>query len=456
MHPAASNSLISNFWSAAVAHPGFEQPLDTWREMIFANQMPAQCSTMCSLKGNVHWAGAMQNRRRLAFALIQAVLKGCTMIGGIWPSERTSPLNTGLTLRDWCTRQNRLFDECYFLPVSNCSWAPGKSVQYLIELNDLSAALERVANLTGLRSELLVMGTAMSWLMRPQSELREAVEHYGKVLGLAQSGARHRRVAMHIRRGDKYSLHPKHLGNHSWRIHPASFVTWGRRVSAIVGAERVLYMSDDEELNLTHRGGSLFQLAPAPRRCVPSGVDKLNSGRFKNGMKMKAQDAFRQLIAHPEIWASRKRTAERLQWVLPQLDECGSEMWADDGIYFYAGVLLMAQCATFIGLQISNVGMAVAELMATQRHPPVVYDVLNDVYRGPYNSDERVRINGVHHPNSLRPIAFDRLANGDGTASHGCWACDGDRDKDLLRKLPPELEREGRLRPGEALEGFGV
>jgi len=93
MHPAASNSLISNFWSAAVAHPGFEQPLDTWREMIFANQMPAQCSTICSLKGNVHWAGAMQNRRRLAFALIQAVLKGCTMIGGIWPSERTSPLH---------------------------------------------------------------------------------------------------------------------------------------------------------------------------------------------------------------------------------------------------------------------------------------------------------------------------------------------------------------------------
>ena len=100
--------------------------------------------------------------------------------------------------------------------------------------------------------------------------------------------------------------------------------------------------------------------------------------------------------------------------------------------------------------------MAVAELMATQRHPPVVYDVLNDIYRGPYNSDERVWINGVHNPSSLRPIAFDRLANGDGTASHGCWACDGDRNKALLRKLPPELEREGRLRPGEALEGFGV
>jgi hypothetical protein len=47
-------------------------------------------------------------------------------------------------------------------------------------------------------------------------------------------------VAMHLRRGDKYSLHPKHMRNHSWRVHPESFALWGRRVAANLGADRVL------------------------------------------------------------------------------------------------------------------------------------------------------------------------------------------------------------------------
>jgi hypothetical protein len=46
--------------------------------------------------------------------------------------------------------------------------------------------------------------------------------------------------------------------------------------------------------------------------------------------------------------------------------ECGEEVWADDGIQFYAGLLLLSQCAALVGLQISNVAMAAAELMATQ------------------------------------------------------------------------------------------
>ena len=437
---AAFSGLITDFWSTAVPPPGMEQSMAAWRAMIVANQN--QCATTCSLKRSVHLAGAMQNRRRLAMALLQAVLTNCTMVDG-WPSVRMSQLNTGLTLRHWCAKQNRTSEQCYFLPVSNCHWRPGVSVdRQLISLYDMSAALERVGQLTGLRSELLVMGTVLSWVMRPQPELREALEHYGNVLGLSRGGARHRRIAMHMRRGDKYSLHPKHMRNHSWRIQPASFVTWGRRVAAIIGAERVLYMSDDKEINLTALGGPLFQPAPAPRHCVPSGIDGLNSGRLVNGMKRTANQYLNKLIAHPEIWASRRaREAE--------VTECGSELWADDGIFFYAGILLMAQCAAFVGLQISNVAMAITELMATQRHPPVAYDVLNDVYRGPYLSDERVWVNGVHNENSLRPVAHDRLANGDGTASHGCWSCTPNP-----AVLPPDLEREGRLRPGAALEGF--
>ena len=189
---AASSNLITDFWSMAVPPPGMEQSLAAWRAMIIANQN--QCATTCSLKRSVHLAGAMQNRRRLAMALLQAVLSNCTMVDG-WPSLRMSHLNTGLTLRHWCAKQNRTSEQCYFLPVSNCHWRPGVSVdRQLISLYDMSAALERVGQLTGLRSELLVMGTVLSWVMRPQPELREALEHYGNVLGLSRGGARHRRI----------------------------------------------------------------------------------------------------------------------------------------------------------------------------------------------------------------------------------------------------------------------
>lgn len=431
----ATDGLLTDFWSSAVPPRGMDQQLNDFRAMIVANQLPLECTTTCIIKPTVHVGGAMQNHRRVAMALLQAVVGGCTLVGG-WPRWRNSPLNTGAMLRKLCSELNRTSDECYFLPVSNCS--KGKPGRTLISNYDTSEALEKVARRTGLRSEVLVMGTLLSWVMRPQKELQAALVHYGNTLGLRRDGVRHRRIAMHLRRGDKYSLHPKHMRNHSWRIHPLSFAVWGRRVSSIIGAERVLYMTDDEAINMTILGGPLFRLAPAPRSCAPSGVDGQLQGVFGNHMKRTAAQSLSKLIAHPEVWEKRD----------PRLHttECGSEMWADDGILFYTGVLLLAQCAAFIGLQISNVGMAVTELMSTQHFPPLAYDVLNDVYRGPFLSDERLWVNGVHNPNSLRPLAHDRLANGDGTSSHGCWSCTG-----VAAVLPPDWDgKEAPRGKGEA------
>ena len=331
-------------------------------------------------------------------------------------------------MRQLCTEKNRTSDECYFLPLSNCT----NVGRYVINLWDTSEGVERVGRRTGLYSETLIMGTLLAWVLRPQHELQEAIVQYGNALGLGQNGARHRSVAMHMRRGDKYSLHAKHMRNHSWRIAPESFAVWGRRVAAVTGAERVLYMSDDTSLNLSSVAERLFKLAPAPRACAPSSHAG-NYGQLRDHMRTTSTTGYKSIAAHPEIWTSR------LHKIAQHTSECGPEIWMDDGIQFYAGVLLLAQCASFIGLQISNIGMAVTELMATQRHPPPIYDVLNDVYRGPFLSDERVWINGVHNKASLRPLGHDRLALGDGRASHGCWSCTSAEPL-----LPPEEAARAR------------
>ena len=356
----------------------------------------------------------MQNLRRLAMSLVHATLDGCTFVPQ-WPTSQLSSLNTGAALQKACRDGNRTRYECYFLPLSHCNAT--KSTDFL-PISESSDDLVLVAERTGLRSELLVMGTALAFVMRPQPELRSAVEYYGNRLGLSEPGARHRRIAMHLRRGDKYSLHPKHMKNHSWRIHPDSFAIWGQRIAAIMGADHVLYMTDDRVINMTARSGNLFRLAPAPHACSPSTHQPRNIGEMNNHNKVPASEAYKRIVAHPEVWGPKMRD-------IASKSGCGTELWADDGIQFFAGVLLLAQCAAFIGLQISNVGSASVELMATQHFPPASYDVLNDVPRGMFLSDERVWINGIHNVASLRPIEHERLARGDGATTRGCWSCTG-------------------------------
>ena len=129
---------------------------------------------------------------------------------------------------------------------------------------NLSQGLDRVTSLTGLRSEMLIMGTLLSWVMRPQPELRMAVERYGGALGFNETGNRFRRyrhIAMHVRRGDKYSLHAKHMHNHSWRVAPETYVAWAQRLAADMGAERVLVMTDDPGVDFEAMAGGLFRFA---------------------------------------------------------------------------------------------------------------------------------------------------------------------------------------------------
>ena len=143
--------------------------------------------------------------------------------------------------------------------------------------------LDRIGHMTGLYSDMLIVGALLSWVMRPQPELEEAVLSYGRTLGLHVPGVRHRRLAMHIRRADKHSLNPsksrakkEQRAGGLWRISDQSYITWSRRVASVIGAEHTLFMSDDAGLlfgpkALEAQGSDgFFRHVPAPASCVPS------------------------------------------------------------------------------------------------------------------------------------------------------------------------------------------
>ena len=92
--------------------------------------------------------------------------------------------------------------------------------------------------------------------------------------------------------------------------------------------------------------------------------------------------------------------------------DCGPAYLQDDGIQLFASMLLLAQCASFIGTQISNIDAVIAELMSTLRHPPVVIDVLNDLNQ-PAESDDRVWHLGMHQARA-RPLPLERLVSARG------------------------------------------
>jgi hypothetical protein len=92
--------------------------------------------------------------------------------------------------------------------------------------------------------------------------------------------------------------------------------------------------------------------------------------------------------------------------------DCGPAYLQDDGIQLFASMLLLAQCASFIGTQISNIDAVIAELMSTLRHPPVVIDVLNDLNQ-PAESDDRAWHLGMHQARA-RPLPLERLVSARG------------------------------------------
>ena len=87
---------------------------------------------------------------------------------------------------------------------------------------------------------------------------------------------------------------------------------------------------------------------------------------------------------------------------------CGPAHNVDEGMQLFAGILIMARCAAFVGTLVSNLGSAIVELMATVRHPPVFFDLLGDMYR-PFPADEQVW--GFGQVALKRPSGAERLAH---------------------------------------------
>ena len=108
----------------------------------------------------------------------------------------------------------------------------------------------------------------------------------------------------------------------------------------------------------------------------------------------------------------------RIDWPSRSINAtlCGPPYLVDDGIQLFAGLMMLAQSAAFVGTQISNIDAATVELMATLRHPPTFFDVLNDMHRACL-SDEQVWFGGIHR--NMRRISADRLAKGDGRYTLG-------------------------------------
>ena len=122
--------------------------------------------------------------------------------------------------------------------------------------------------------------TLLSWIMRPQRELNDAIASYGEQLGVSGAESRHRYIGMHLRRGDKYALSSRHLKDHAWRIAPRAFKTWGQRLAASLGMDKVLYMTDDKSVTFAEPGDAatrLFYEAPTVAACMTQNVELVMS-----------------------------------------------------------------------------------------------------------------------------------------------------------------------------------
>ena len=298
--------LITNYWEQADPAPdGFEQPLRHLRSLIERTQQPAWCSAVCRMAPNWHEGGAASNLKRLAFHLALASLEGCALVGryprALWPAG----LVTGASLRERCTASSRFGNHCYFLPVSTCPIPNGTRVRVIrVNRTRIPAVLARITTTTGLRSELLIMGTLHAWIMRPQTELREAIRVYGAQLGLHEIGARQRHIGMHIRHGDKFSLSNRNggrnLGADAFRVSGASFQAWGRRVGANMGAERVLFMSDDPKvISDMHGSHEQYFTTPAPPNCTPGFAMGMSGGRAELPIRPNVQRHDRDHTSNP-------------------------------------------------------------------------------------------------------------------------------------------------------------
>ncbi|KAL1523370.1 hypothetical protein AB1Y20_018314 [Prymnesium parvum] len=386
--------VITDFWAASsrVHHAGHAAALRRFRRLIESTQQPSHCSAAraCHFSGYV--GGAASNLKRLAHALLAAVLQGDALVGR-YPAAITSRLSTNPSLRAACHARGHFSNECYLLPVSPCAAAlraanasRPRSCPTLTEAR-LHALLDRLAHATGLRSESLAMGTLHAWILRPQPLLAAAVRFYAAALRPRAAA-----IALHVRKGDKHSLYVRHLKNASYATHPAMYALWARRVAASLGATRALFMSDDPRTIafLSAAPDGFFSLCPAPAACLPSlGAGLLGKGRAVKSLPSGRMQAYAAAAPRPPA-------------------ACGDPHFVDDGVQFFAGLLLLAQTAALVGTQLSNVDSVAVELMSTLRHPAAYFDVFNDLHRA-YTSDERTWAGSSHF--SRRSPLLESLAS---------------------------------------------
>lgn len=209
----SSDEAVANFWTSADLNPpGFADSLAKFRALIVATQHPAPCQRLCRSQKAIG-GGAGSVLHRLAYLLLEAVLTDCALVEKWAPLERYA---TSDTMKQRCVTAGRAGLECYFQPISNCG-AEARSglstVTYLSAAgreHHVHALFRNVSLVTGLKSQALIMGTLLSWIMRPQPELAAAVKLYGQQLGIgggAEHSSRHRLLALHIRHGDKSSTY---------------------------------------------------------------------------------------------------------------------------------------------------------------------------------------------------------------------------------------------------------
>jgi hypothetical protein len=345
------------------------EPLARFRRRIARTQAPADCATFpqCTIasRPEAYWTG-FAGVHRVAYTLLLATLQGCALVAP-WPTFGAHITSHALQRR--CSNGSRMGLTCYYLPISTCENAstaqaarPRVLPARAILEGNISSMLDVVARLDGLQSELLVMSVLMGWVMRPQPELASAIHDYAATAGLNE-GAGIRTIAMHVRHGDKAGVSAGALGNEAWRVSSGAFALWARRMGAVYGATRTVYMSDDLGLiealsppsGEPHGNGDVdadhgfFRLIPAPIQCNPLHA---RFGLFGIGFAGKHLLRLRKRkeTSQGRTASSAPPTGTGTGADRAHLDGCGAAEYADDGIQLFAGVALLAQCVALLGL----------------------------------------------------------------------------------------------------------
>ena len=354
--------------------------------------------------------GMFSTIHAVSVCVIAAALQGCAIVGRTAPW--LSAYTTSPSLRGACAADGvEPGLPCYFEPLSRCALhdalvgAPPptnllrRNQQDHLRLNPLLSLAARRTNLT---SDLLLVSSALAWLMRPRPQLAAAVRLFGDRAGLGRSAAQARAgsvesaaaaaagpdaagariIAMHVRHGDKPANSARALGASAWRVGAESFELWGRRVASLLGAEAVLLMTDDAEVERELGSKQLFRVAPAPMRCA---AGARRAGADPRAAQQGAKRLLKHMAAtmggsaaphtHPPPGHEAMQEASS-----PSGDECGGALFRDDGVLILSGVMLLANCAATVGTLNSNVDRAVVELAAARRFPPLFFDPLNDVW----------------------------------------------------------------------------